>query len=116
MNIYLNIQVGQIPRWINLYRNGIVIHAIYADDILHFTNNKAMYQDFQKQFKKRFEVKTGSVGVYPGNHIKVDDAKLLVELNQSDYIEGLLECYVAVHDLQYCMLYHTPAPSILQYI
>ena len=34
--------------WIKRDRNGIVIHAIYADDFLHFTNNKAMYQDFQK--------------------------------------------------------------------
>jgi len=59
-------------------KNGLLIHAIYADDFPHFTNYKAMYQDFQKQFKKRFEVKTGSVGVYLGNQIKVDDAKLTV--------------------------------------
>jgi hypothetical protein len=50
-----------------------------------------MYQDFQKQFKKQFEVKTCSVGVYLGNQMKVDDAKLTVELNQSDYIDELLE-------------------------
>ena len=77
--------------WIKRDKNGLLIHAIYADDFLHFTNNKAMYHDFQKQFKKRFEVKTGSVGVYLGNQIKVDDAKLTVELNQSDYIDELLE-------------------------
>ena len=77
--------------WIKRTKHGLVIHAIYADDFLHFTNNKAMYQDFQKQFKKRFEVKTGSVGIYLGNQIKVDEAKFTVELNQSDYIDELLD-------------------------
>jgi hypothetical protein len=77
--------------WIKRDKNRVLIHAIYADDFLHFSNDKVMYQDFQKQFKKRFEVKTGSVGVYLGNQIKVDDAKLTVELNQSDYIDELLE-------------------------
>jgi hypothetical protein len=77
--------------WIKRDKGQVLIHAIYADDFLHFTNDKAMYQDFQKQFKKRFEVKTGSVGVYLGNQIKVDDANLTVELNQSDYIDELLE-------------------------
>ena len=50
--------------WIKQDRIWIVIYAIYADDFLHFTNYKAMYQGFQKQFKKLFEVKAGSVGVY----------------------------------------------------
>ena len=50
-----------------------------------------MYQDFQKQFKKRVEVKTGSVGVYLGYQINVDEAKFAVKLNQSDYIDELLD-------------------------
>ena len=88
-NLYIAANDAQTI-WIKLTKHGLVIHAIYADDFLHFTNNKAMYQDFQKQFKKRFEVKTGSVGIYLGNQIKVDEAKFTVELNQSYYIDELL--------------------------
>ncbi len=47
----------------------VTIHALYADDFLHFTNNKALYQDFQKKFNKSFDVKTRSIGVYLGNPI-----------------------------------------------
>jgi hypothetical protein len=50
--------------WIKRDKTGVIIHALYADDFLHFTNNKVLYQDFQKQFKKRFDLKTGSVGEY----------------------------------------------------
>jgi hypothetical protein len=39
--------------WIKRDKMGVIIHALYADDFLHFTNNKALYQDFQKQFKRR---------------------------------------------------------------
>jgi hypothetical protein len=45
------------------------------------TNNRTLYQDFQKQFKKLLGVDTGSVGVYLGNQITVDHAKLTVALN-----------------------------------
>jgi hypothetical protein len=34
--------------WIKRDKMGVIIHALYADDFLHFTNNKVMYQDFQK--------------------------------------------------------------------
>ena len=65
---------------------GVIIHALYADDFLHFTNNKVLYQDFQKQFKKHFDVKTESVGFYLGTQISVDHAKLTVHLNQTEYV------------------------------
>ncbi len=55
--------------WIKRDATGVIIHALYADDFLHFNNNKALYLDFQKQYKERFDVKTGSVGVYLGNQI-----------------------------------------------
>jgi hypothetical protein len=77
--------------WVKREKTGVIIHALYADDFLHFTNNKTLYQDFQKQFKKRFDVKTGSVGVYLGNRISVDQAKLTVDLNQTEYVMELLE-------------------------
>ncbi len=72
---------------------GVIIHALFADDFLHFTNNKILYQEFQKQFMKRFDVKTGSVGVYLGNQILVDSdhGKLTVDLNQTEYVQELLE-------------------------
>ena len=50
---------------------GVIIHALYADDFLHFTNNKVLYQDFQKQFRKSFDVKTGSVGVCLGLDLEI---------------------------------------------
>jgi hypothetical protein len=77
--------------WIKRDKLGVLIHALYADDFLHFTNNKVLYQDFQKQFRKRFDVKTGSVGVYLGNQISVDHGKLTVDLNQTEYVQELLE-------------------------
>ena len=83
---------------------GVIIHALYADDFLHFTNNKALYQDFQKQFKRRFDVKTGSVGVYLGNQISVDHAKLTVDLNQTEYVRELLERF----NMTSCLPVSTP--------
>ncbi len=70
---------------------GVIIHALNVDNFLHFTNNKLLYQDFQKQFRKSFNVKTGSVGVYLGNMISVNHGKLTVDLNQTEYVQELLE-------------------------
>ena len=90
--------------WIKRDKCGVIIHALYADDFLHFTNNKTLYQDFQKQFKKRFDVKTGSVGVYLGNQISVDHAKLTVDLNQTEYVNELLERF----NMSNCLPVSTP--------
>ena len=49
-----------------------------------------LYQDFQKQFRQKFDVKTGTVGVYLGNRIHTDPSKLTVEVNQSEYVDELL--------------------------
>ncbi len=77
--------------WINQDKMGVIIHALYADDFLHFTNNKVLYQYFQKQFKTRFDIKTESVAVYLGHQISVDHAKLTVDLNQTEYVRELFE-------------------------
>jgi hypothetical protein len=90
--------------WIKRDRMGVIIHALYADDFLHFTNNKVLYQDFQKQFRKRFDVKTGSVGVYLGNQILVDHGKLTVDLNQTVYVQELLERF----NMTNCLSVPTP--------
>ncbi len=49
--------------WFKRANDRVLIHALYADDFLHFTNCSVLYQDFQKQFRRKFDVKTGSVGV-----------------------------------------------------
>jgi hypothetical protein len=92
--------------WIKRDKMGVIIHALYADDFLHFTNHKVLYQEFQKQFKKRFDVKTGSVGVYLGNHDKilVDQPKLTVDLNQTEYVQELLERF----NMTFCPPVSTP--------
>ena len=69
----------------------LIIHALYADDMLHFTNDTALYQDFVKQFKKRFDVKSGAVGVYLGNRVVVNHGSFTVTLDQTHYTEELLE-------------------------
>ena len=76
--------------WIQRTDKGVLVHALYADDFLHFTDNSAMYQSFQKQFKKRFDIKTGSELVYLGNQIVVDAEKFNVTLDQTQYIDDLL--------------------------
>ena len=42
--------------------------------------------------RKHFKFKTGSVCFYLGYQIKVDKANFTVELNQSDYVDKLLDC------------------------
>ncbi len=45
--------------WIKRDKMGMIlqVHALYAVDFLHFTNNTVLYQEFQKQFRKSFYVK-----------------------------------------------------------
>jgi hypothetical protein len=69
----------------------IIIHALYADDFIHLTNDTALYKAFQKAFNKKFEVKTGNVTVYLGNKVSINPVKLSVTLDQTHYIMELLE-------------------------
>ena len=34
--------------WIKRVNDKLIIHALYADDFLHFTNSSSLYQQFQK--------------------------------------------------------------------
>ena len=70
---------------------GVIVHALYADDFLHFTDNPVLYQSFKDQFKKRFDIKTGSVSMYLGNRVTVDRAKQNVVLDQTEFVSELLE-------------------------
>ena len=59
---------------------GTFVHALYANDFLHFTDNPKLYQAFKGQFQKRFDIKTGSVSVYLGNRVTVDRTRQNVVL------------------------------------
>jgi len=63
-----------------------------------------MYNEFQKSFRKRFDVTSGAVGIYLGNHINVDKAKLAVDVNQTAYLDELLARY----DMSSCTPVSTP--------
>ncbi len=77
--------------WILRKEGDVLIHALYADDFLHFSNNKNMYATFRDQIKKRFDIKTREVGVYLGNKIVVESGKYVVSMDQSEYIQQILE-------------------------
>ena len=49
-----------------------------------------MYANFRDPFKRRFDIKSGDVGVYLGNKIGVESEKFNVSIDQSDYIDQLL--------------------------
>jgi hypothetical protein len=70
---------------------GMIVHALYADDFLHFTNNPKLYQMFKDQFQKRFDIKTGAVSTYLGNKVTVDRNRQNVVLDQAEYVSKLLD-------------------------
>ena len=70
---------------------GTIVHALYADDFLHFTDNPKLYQVFKDQFQKRFDIKTGSLSVYLGNRVTVDRTRQNVVLDQTEFVSELLE-------------------------
>ena len=49
--------------WILRQDEKVLIRALYADDFLHFSNNKDMYAKFREQLKKRFDILLGDLGV-----------------------------------------------------
>ena len=76
--------------WIMRKDQDVLVHGLYADDFLHFSNNSEFYTSFRDQFKKRFDIKTGPVDVYLGNRICVDSDRYNVLINQTAYIDELL--------------------------
>jgi len=76
--------------WIIRKGDKVLIHALYADDFLHFSNCKDLYAKFRDQFKNRFDIKTGEVSVYLGNKIVVESDQFKTSINQSEYIEEIL--------------------------
>ena len=68
----------------------VLVHGLYADDFLHFSNRNTVYASFRDQLKKRFDIKTGPVNVYLGNRICVDSENFNASIDQSAYIDDLL--------------------------
>jgi len=77
--------------WILRKDTNVLIHALYADDFLHFSNSKDMYAKFREQLKKRFDIKSGDVSVYLGNKIVVESDTYKAALDQSEYIQEILD-------------------------
>ncbi len=56
--------------WIKRHNQSVLINAIFVDDVLHCTNDPALYRVFRKLFEKRFELKSNDhVDSYLGNSI-----------------------------------------------
>ena len=77
--------------WILRKNEHLLIHALYADDFLHCSNNKDTYSKFREQLKKRFDIKSGTVGVYLGNRIVVESEHFKISIDQSKYIQDILD-------------------------
>jgi len=77
--------------WIFREDTNVPIHALYADDFLHFSNSKDMYATFREQLKKRFDIKSGGVSVYLGNKVVIESDTYKASLDQSQYIREILD-------------------------
>jgi hypothetical protein len=69
----------------------LIVHALNADDFLHFINNPILYQMFKKQFRQYFYIKSESVTMYLGNRVTVYRSKQNVALDQTEFINQLLD-------------------------
>lgn len=87
--LYEAINPGQTI-WKKKFDHGIIIHAQYADDFLHFTDNHQLYVEFCKDFQKTFNITSGPVDAYLGNKIKFDTERQEVNLNQTEYAKEVL--------------------------
>ena len=70
-------------------KDRVLIHAVYADDLLHFYSDEAMFNQFKSDYKQRFEVKSSPADMYLGNRIVVNPIALTVRLDQRHYLEDL---------------------------
>jgi hypothetical protein len=64
--------------WISRNQENVLIHALWADDFLHFSNDKNTHARFRGQIKTRFVIPMGGVGICLGNRIVVESEKLSV--------------------------------------
>ena len=78
--------------WIKRHNQSVLINAIFVDDVLHCTNDPALYRVFRKHFEKRFELKSDDhVDSYLGNRIIHDRIRGSVTVSQEHYSMACLE-------------------------
>ena len=70
---------------------GLIVHALHADDFLHFTDNQTLYQSFKEDFGKQFDVKSGLVSIYLGNKVTVNCVCQKVVLDQEEFLQEVLK-------------------------
>jgi hypothetical protein len=107
-NGYKAANVGQTI-WIKRSEKGVIIHAQYADDFLHFVSNKDLYVEFRNQFQKRFDLKSGPADIYLGNKITSNLEQQKVHIDQSAYVEDLLDRF----GMKECATVSTPITARL---
>ena len=107
-NGYIAANAGQTI-WIKRSQKGVIIHAQYADDFLHFVSSKELYVEFREAFRKRFDLKTGEADVYLGNKISYDLKQQKVQIDQSSYVQDVLERF----GMKNCSQVSTPMVSRL---
>ena len=88
-----------------MFRNagGILVHAIYADDFLHFSSNPELYSEFKSKIRQRFDIKTGDVDSYLGNKISVDSCGN-IKIDQVEYLSETLKKF----EMENCTPVKTP--------
>jgi hypothetical protein len=72
--------------WIKRNNQSVLINAIFVDDVLHCTNDPALFSVFRKRFEKRFELKSDDhVDSYLGNRIIRGRGRGSVTVSQEHY-------------------------------
>ena len=61
--------------WIKINGKSILIHAIFVDNVHHWTNDLAMYRDFRKKFEKQFDLRADDhMDVYLGSRLNFESS------------------------------------------
>jgi hypothetical protein len=69
---------------------GILVHALYADDFLHFPNNPELYSEFKVKIQQKFDIETGEVDNYLGNRITRNEQAGVIRSDQEAYLDEVL--------------------------
>ena len=90
--------------------NSVIIHAIFVDDVLHFSDSPCLLDEFEEVYSKTFELKLShEVDLYLNNRIRVDQSTGTITMTQTHYIEEILR-----HSgMMNCKLYYMPMQQCL---
>ena len=64
---------------------------VYVDDGLLATSSEKLAQEFLKELKETFELTSRLMDYFLGVHIKVSEDRRRIQINQSKYIQQLLD-------------------------